>query len=398
MVTAALLLLASYLVGAIPFGYLVGRVKGVDLFKSGSGNIGATNVGRTLGRKFGILVFVLDFLKGALPVAVITPLANVFDPDAVTVLGSSDALPVGAALAAFLGHLYPAYLGFRGGKGVATGAGAVAVLVPGPTACAVVAWAVVALTTRYVSLASIVAAVVLVLARIAESPHQFGLVTAFCFAAVGLVIVKHRANIRRLWAGTENTTGDGPMRQTLLRGLHVVALGLWFGGAAFFNFVSAPTIFESFKTVVNENPSDRTAHVRILPDDADQPTKDRLASALAGSAVGPIFPKYFLMQGVCGLVALVSAATWFRHGTLHRWRAYLLALAVILIAVSWPLSNYVSELRVARFATDTAIAEAAKAAFGPWHLVSLLLSIVTTCLASVALAMASRLPNESANL
>jgi len=307
-------------------------------------------------------------------------------------------LRAGAAACAFLGHLFPVYLGFRGGKGVATGAGAVAVLVPIPTTFALLAWALVALTTRYVSLASIVAAGVLLLARIAVAPDLLGPVTVFCFAAVGLVVVKHRGNIRRLWAGTENTTGDGPMRQTLLRGLHVVALGLWFGGAAFFNFVSAPTIFDSFKTVVNDGPSDRTAHVRIIPDDADQPTKDRLANALAGSAVGPIFPKYFLLQAVCGLVALVTAATWFRHGPLHRWRAYLLAFAVILVVLSWPLSNYVSELRVARFATDSSIAEAAKAAFGPWHLASLLLSFLTTCLAGVGLTMAARLPSDPPKL
>lgn len=397
MLTAVLLLLASYLVGAVPFGYVIARLKGVDLFKSGSGNIGATNVGRTLGRKFGALAFALDFFKGAVPVAAITPLARAIDPDAVNVFGPPEALAVGGALAAFLGHLFPVYLAFRGGKGVATGAGAVAVLVPIPTGFALLAWVLVVLATRYVSLASILAAVVLLLARVAEAPSLTGPgwpVTAFCFAAVALVVVKHRGNGRRLWAGNENKTGDGPMRQALLRGLHVVALGLWFGGAAFFNFVSAPTIFESFKTVVNDGPSDRTAQVQIVPKGSDQPMKDRLASALAGSAVGPIFPKYFLMQAVCGLVALVTAAVWFRHGPLHRWRAYLLALAVLLVAVSWPLSNHVSELRVARFAADSSVADAAKAAFGLWHLVSLLLSFVTTCLAGVALAMAGKLPND----
>src|SRR5438874_2024277 len=94
-----LLLVAAYLVGAIPFGYVVGRLHGVNLFEIGSGNIGATNVGRVLGRKYGILVFVLDFLKGAVPVAVIVPLAV----GAETAIGPPDVLRVGAAALAFAG-------------------------------------------------------------------------------------------------------------------------------------------------------------------------------------------------------------------------------------------------------------------------------------------------------
>lgn len=405
---AALFLVASYLIGAIPFGYLIARAKGVDLFHAGSGNIGATNVGRVLGRKYGSLVFVLDFLKGAIPVAAVVPVTGNLDPDAVTALGSADALRVGAALAAFLGHLFPVTLGFRGGKGVATGAGTVFVLVPGPAALAVLTWGVVALVTRYVSLASVAAAVVLVLARLA-APDALGpgagVVTAFCVVGAALVVVKHKGNIRRLLAGTENQVGDGPMRQTLLRGLHLLALGLWFGGAAFFNFVSAPTIFASFEEVVNTAPSDRTAHVPIVPADIPQEkkdeTKDALAKALAGSAVGPIFPKYFLMQAVCGAVALLTALAWPRAEpgrSVHRWRVYLIGLAVVLVAVSWPISEHVSQLRVERFNPDSAIAKMARAAFGTWHLVSLLLSFVTTCLAGVALALGAKLPaSEPAN-
>src|SRR6476469_8125134 len=124
---ALLTLLAAYLVGSIPFGYLIARARGVDIFHAGSGNIGATNVGRVLGRKFGILVFALDFAKGAVPVAVAGAIADGAD-------GLPGLLPSGAGLFAFLEHLVPVYLGFRGGKGVATGAGAVSVLVPGPAA------------------------------------------------------------------------------------------------------------------------------------------------------------------------------------------------------------------------------------------------------------------------
>lgn len=394
---AVLLFVTSYLIGAIPFGYLIARMKGVDLFKAGSGNIGATNVGRILGREYGVLVFILDFLKGAVPVASIVPLARTLTSD---VTGPADVLQVGAALLAFLGHLFPVYLGFRGGKGVATGAGAVLVLVPGPAAVAALTWAVMALSTRFVSLASVAGVAALVLARLLGRANPLSkddwVVTAFCVVGSALVIVKHRGNIRRLLAGTENRIGDGPMRQTLLRGLHILALGFWFGGAAFFNFVSAPTIFDSFKQVVNDGPSDRTAYQTIIPPDAPQPTKDALASALAGSSVGPIFPKYFLMQALCGGVALVTALSWFRAEpgrSVHRWRVYLLALAVLLVAVSWPISDYVSRLRVERF-----VSEAARAAFGPWHLVSLFLSLVTTCLAGVGLALAARLPTgESIN-
>src|SRR3954466_5086666 len=117
-------ILISYLVGAVPFGYIVARLRGVDIFAAGSGNIGATNVGRVLGRKFGILVFVLDFLKGAGPTAVARLLASRLTEESWAAGGG---LEVGAAVAAFVGHCFPIYLGFRGGKGVATGAGTVAV-------------------------------------------------------------------------------------------------------------------------------------------------------------------------------------------------------------------------------------------------------------------------------
>src|SRR5215472_13647210 len=119
VILSALTLLAAYFIGAIPFGYLVARVRGVDILRQGSGNIGATNVGRVLGRRMGILVFCLDFAKGALPVvAALRFAAAVGEPPQI--------LGVAAGMAAFLGHLFPVYLRFRGGKGVATGAGAVA--------------------------------------------------------------------------------------------------------------------------------------------------------------------------------------------------------------------------------------------------------------------------------
>src|SRR5437868_4272502 len=144
--------LLSYLVGAVPFGYLVARWRGVDIFKAGSGNIGATNVGRVLGRKFGLLVFFLDCLKGAVPTLAATiPEHHV----------PRDVAGVTAGLSAFLGHLFPVYLRYRGGKGVATGAGVVCVLVPLPAVAALFTWLVVVSASHTVSLASLTAALAL---------------------------------------------------------------------------------------------------------------------------------------------------------------------------------------------------------------------------------------------
>ncbi len=110
--------LIAYLIGAVPFGYLIARWRGVDILKQGSGNIGATNVGRVLGKRFGLLVFVLDFLKGAGPTFVAPWLSELFGAAL-----DKDLVRVAAGLAAFLGHVFPVFLKFRGGKGVATGAG-----------------------------------------------------------------------------------------------------------------------------------------------------------------------------------------------------------------------------------------------------------------------------------
>jgi acyl-phosphate glycerol 3-phosphate acyltransferase len=198
-----LVVLASYLIGAIPFGYLIARSRGVDILKHGSGNIGATNVGRVLGKRFGILVFVLDFAKGALPVAAASIIARHTHSSL-----PRHTLEVSAGLAAFLGHLFPVYLRFRGGKGVATGAGVVAVLLPWPGLGAVIVWALVVWLTRYVSLASLSAVLALCALRLGLTAAPFDdenlILTLFCFVAAALVIVRHRTNIARLLRGTEN--------------------------------------------------------------------------------------------------------------------------------------------------------------------------------------------------
>src|SRR3954462_2971272 len=169
MVVALLALVAGYLVRAVPFGWLIARSRGIDIFHAGSGNIGATNVGRVLGRKFGLVVFALDFAKGAVPVAV----AGLHPAEAHETLGLPNALRVGVALCAFLGHLFPVYLGFRGGKGVATGAGTIFVLVSGPAALAVFTWVVVLLASRMVSLASLSAVTIMLSPRLLSAPAPF---------------------------------------------------------------------------------------------------------------------------------------------------------------------------------------------------------------------------------
>jgi hypothetical protein len=272
------------------------------------------------------------------------------------------------------------------------------VLAPIPATLAITAWVVVLFASRAVSLASLAAVSALVLAHLVRTTAPFGEgalpVTLYLVLGTLVVFVKHRANVKRLLAGTENRIGDFGMRETVVRGVHVLALGLWFGGAAFFNFGTALPIFDSFKQVVNAGPSDRTANQTIISPDAPDEKKAALSNALAGSAVGPVFPRYFAMQAVCGALALVTALSWWKAGRTHRVRVVVLALAVATVAVGWPLSNYVSEIRFARFSPDAAIAEAAKAAFGPWHLASLALSGVTVLLAGAALALAAKMPEQ----
>ena len=225
--------LIAYLVGSIPFGYLVARARGVDIFAQGSGNVGATNVGRVLGRWFGILVFALDFAKGAGPVVA----ARCLLPADAEGLWSRGLLEVGAGMAAFVGHLFPIYLRFRGGKGVATGAGVVAVLFPLPALTAFLTWLGVVAATRYISLASSLAAVALVAMHL--GPNGVDLTdprTVFALVAGLLVVVKHRGNWRRLRDGTESRLGERPLFDSFARGSHVLALSLWCGATVFFTW------------------------------------------------------------------------------------------------------------------------------------------------------------------
>ncbi len=389
--------LICYLVGAIPFGYLVARWRGVNIFQQGSGNIGATNVGRVLGRRFGMLVFLLDFGKGALPVAGAPWLAQLAEPDAGTSL-PVDSLRVLAGLGTILGHLFPVYLHFRGGKGVATGAGVVTVLLPGPALGALLTWIVVVCATRYVSLASLAAAFALCGLRVALVPQPFAtgqhILTWFCFVATGLVVVRHHGNIRRLWQGKENRLQEHPAMLLLLKTFHVLALGLWFGSGVFFSFVAAPVLFQTFEALGSRPPEQRPPWLPVAQSlDKEQGTR------LAGVAVGPMFPWYFLLQGVCGLVAVTTALSWSRSDQRHpvdQVRTVLLILALVTVLVGWPLAQKVSDLRPARYDADPAVAASARADFGRWHLYSLLLNFVTLALVGGATALAAQLPTTPA--
>src|SRR5262249_30565815 len=155
-----------------------------------------------------------------------------------------------------LGHLFPIYLRFRGGKGVATGAGVVAVLFPGPSVGALFTWVAVVCLTRFVSLASLAAVSVLCALRLILTTEPFApdqrILTVFCFVAAGLVFVRHRANINRLLHGNENRLQESAAMLTLSKTLHVLALGLWFGSSVFFSLIATPVIFQTFAALANQ--------------------------------------------------------------------------------------------------------------------------------------------------
>jgi glycerol-3-phosphate acyltransferase PlsY len=382
-----LMVIASYLVGAIPFGYLTARLRGVDILRQGSGNIGATNVGRVLGKRFGITVFFLDFLKGAVPAAVASSLGRMLDTGP-----TKEWWGVAAGLAAFLGHIFPVYLGFRGGKGVATGAGVVAVLLPGPACAALLTWLTFLCAFRYVSLASIAAVLALCAVHLLISSAPFSgeerILTLFCFVAAVLVIVRHRTNIGRLLRGSENQVKGSTAMMQLGKIIHVLALGLWFGSAAFFTLIAAPAIFFDGYGALAKSGAERPAW---FPSNFDTD----MANQLAGFAVAPIFPRFFLLQGICGFLAIVPALSWAvaeRTQRVHRLRFILLALALFGVLCGWPLAQKVSHLRALRYGADTALAAAARADFATWHTYSLALTMVTLAIVTVAMSLAAYLP------
>jgi glycerol-3-phosphate acyltransferase PlsY len=193
----------SYLAGATPFGYMVARWKGLDIRQHGSGNIGATNVIRVLGKKIGLPVFALDVLKGLLPVIAAKTWCqqHTFDPTWASLL---------AALGSVLGHNFTFWLGFKGGKGIATSAGAMLAVLPIALGIAILLWVIFFYATRYVAVASIIAGLSLPLTVLAQralsAPGQAPALPLLGFATIigGLATWRHRSNIRRLRDGTEH--------------------------------------------------------------------------------------------------------------------------------------------------------------------------------------------------
>ena len=185
------LIVASYLLGAIPNGLIFGRlIWNVDLRKVGSGNIGATNAWRSIGKTAGLLIFLLDFLKGALAVVL-----------ARFVIGSETAEVV-CAIAAIVGHSASIFMKMKGGKGVATGLGVLTMMMPQVSAIAVLTWLAIVKATRYVSLASIISVLVVVIsAYIMNFSNEY---VIFGLAASVLITVRHISNVKRLIAGKEN--------------------------------------------------------------------------------------------------------------------------------------------------------------------------------------------------
>jgi glycerol-3-phosphate acyltransferase PlsY len=198
----------SYLLGSIPFGYILVRLfMKQDIRLSGSGNIGATNVARSGAKGLGITTLLLDAGKGYLAVVLGIILfqyqSNATDPVQGVLLAAAI-----AALFAIIGHCFPLWLKFKGGKGVATGVGAFAALAPRAVLVAVVVFAVVLILSRYVSLASVAAAAIFPIAVYALHPHlRSTSVLSLIVASSALIVLKHHDNIRRLITGTESRFG-----------------------------------------------------------------------------------------------------------------------------------------------------------------------------------------------
>ena len=187
------LILVGYLAGSVPFAFLLARRAGIDVRVAGSGNVGAANVLRTVGAWRGVIVMALDVAKGVLPVAVAS----------LTHAGAT--LTALAAAAAIVGHIYPVWLGFHGGKGVAVAAGVFAVLSPLATVAATFLFLLIVGLTRYVSLGSIAAT--LALPPAAWLTGEPRVVVATAAGTGALILFRHRGNIRRLRAGTERRMG-----------------------------------------------------------------------------------------------------------------------------------------------------------------------------------------------
>ncbi|MCJ8332204.1 MAG: glycerol-3-phosphate 1-O-acyltransferase PlsY [Lentisphaeria bacterium] len=198
--------ITAYLLGGIPFGWIIGKAHGFDVRDKGSGNIGATNVGRTCGKRWGIICFLLDAAKGYLPVFFLAKYAATYEANTEMAL-------ILAALATVLGHVFCPYLKFKGGKGVATSAGAILAVAPYSVLLAFICWGLVLAIFKYVGLASVVAAITLPFSALLMNHYvpksAVGrpiLIMLFVLAA--LAVYRHKSNLKRLLDGSEPKIGS----------------------------------------------------------------------------------------------------------------------------------------------------------------------------------------------
>jgi acyl-phosphate glycerol 3-phosphate acyltransferase len=299
---SALAIVAAYLIGSIPFAYLVTYwVKGIDIRTVGSGNVGATNVGRTLGFRYFLLVLLLDSLKGFLPTLASPILVS-------RIAGTSlPELPVFVALATILGHTFPIYLKFRGGKGVATSLGTVLALDPVSCTVALVVFGGSLLMTRYVSLASLVGGLAFVAAHFARDPSPLSrehiAMSLFSIAVLILLFIRHRGNLVRIWAGTERRVSlhrakpspgcqAHPSGKAVLVVVAVLALAAWgaVAGLEFYRQATLPLEVKAGPWTLRQTDRTTTGQQRV----------DHVAFAAGGNRLAATCPRYdrLLVYGV----------------------------------------------------------------------------------------------------
>ncbi len=194
------MLVAAYLVGATPTSYIAAKAGGVDLRRVGSGNLGATNLYRALGWKYAVPAGIVDIAKGYISAAFLSPLAGISSP------AGRQWIPLLVGGAAILGHVFPIYLKFQGGKGVATAAGVVLAVAPIPLLVSAGVWSLLLLSTGFMSLASMSAAVAFPIAALLMASGDSHLFAASLVIAT-FIVINHRSNIRRLFHGTEPRFG-----------------------------------------------------------------------------------------------------------------------------------------------------------------------------------------------
>ncbi|HJT45428.1 MAG TPA: glycerol-3-phosphate 1-O-acyltransferase PlsY [Chthoniobacterales bacterium] len=192
----------GYLIGSFPTGYVVGRMRGLDIRTVGSGNVGATNVTRVLGKQFGYPVFLIDFLKGVVPLLLTRAMADHYHLDPITI----DFCIAVAGIFAVIGHSYPVWLGFKGGKGVATSLGLIFGINWIAALVMFAVWIVAFKVTRYVSVASMIAAIALPVAMVIlwlRDELRSPVLVYFSLLLAAIVVFRHRSNVLRLLSGTE---------------------------------------------------------------------------------------------------------------------------------------------------------------------------------------------------